>query len=86
MSTKAARKNENTSAVRTPRWFFRVFSIALVLLVATVGSLYLRIMWDRYLQTDIENAINYANTVGALMHPDNIAQLAGTAEDINHPA
>ena len=86
MSTKAARKNENTSAVRTPRWFFRVFSIALVLLVATVGSLYLRIMWDRYLQTDIENAINYANTVGALMHPDNIAQLSGTAEDINHPA
>ena len=63
----------------------RVHTIIFILLVALLSTLYLYYEWKRYNGLAADEAIDLAQSVEALMHPEHIAELTGSDADLGTP-
>ncbi|MEA4872675.1 MAG: hypothetical protein VB076_07685, partial [Synergistaceae bacterium] len=64
----------------------KINSILLTLIVISIIALYLRFAWNRYNDIASSEAVMLAQSMESLLHPEHIAELSGTKEDLNKPA
>ncbi len=53
-----------------------------ILLLLAISGGYLRITWDRYQSEAETEAKNLGQSIGAMLHPEHVAQLTGRPEDL----
>lgn len=63
----------------------RFLVVALVIVIVLLGFQYLYITWGRYSDDEAREAIVLSESLQSLLHPDHIAQLSGSTQDINKP-
>lgn len=66
-------------------WKNRLVFLSVTLLVMLIGSLYLLFAWNKYESAARQEGIQLAQSLEALLHPDHIMALSGSAGDIENP-
>ena len=66
-------------------WKNRLVFLSVALLVMLIGSLYLLFAWNKYESAARQEGIQLAQSLEALLHPDHIMALSGSAGDIENP-
>ena len=55
------------------------------LMVILLGGLYLRFTWNRYVSDASHEIVNLAQSLESLFHPEHVAALSGTMDDLEKP-
>lgn len=72
MRRRKPSQHSHTALAEKRMRLWGTLGMALVLCVAFAGSIYLRVVWTFYQQTDVDRAVNLGNTVGALIHSNTL--------------
>jgi diguanylate cyclase (GGDEF)-like protein/PAS domain S-box-containing protein len=63
----------------------RIYAIILIAVILSLSGFYLRFAWNRYQSIASSEAIQLAQSIESLLHPEHIAELSGSAEDLKKP-
>ncbi len=63
----------------------KYFFILLTITVLLASGFYLHLEWNKYQGLASSEAIQLAQSLESLLHPEHIEELSGSAEDLNNP-
>ncbi len=64
---------------------FRMYIIIFILIIVSISGLYLNFAWNRYEDLASSEAVMLAKSLESLLHPEHVAELSGSAEDLEKP-
>ena len=82
MIIRSSETNKTSSAEGLKTNHIWMYAIFLIVIIVSLSVFYLRFAWNRYQEIASSEAVMLAQSLESLLHPEHIAKLSGSEEDL----
>ena len=76
-------KTDGADSPKTKHYFVLIGILTLIILL--LSGLYLHFIWEQYVEVASNEVVNLAQSLESLFHPEHIAALSGSIDDLDKP-